>query len=166
MRPRRSLSTLAVVAMLTLPAAAFGQTASPAPSGAQAPSAGATKSAAPQQRGARRLEQRIKALHTELQITPAQQQVWDQFAQVMRENASAMHQAFQQRGAKFDTMTAADNMQSYAQLAQLHAANMQKLTAAFQTLYTAMSPEQKQNADAVFRGRLARATGRKAGAHR
>jgi hypothetical protein len=163
------------MAMLTLPAAAFAQAtppassgdqAPPAPSGAaaQAPSAGTTTSAAPRQRGPRGVERRINSLHSQLQITPAQQQVWDQFAQVMRENASGMHQAFQQRAAQFDTMTAADNMQSYAQLAQLHAADMQKLSAAFQTVYNAMSLEQKQNADEVFRGRLPARTHRKAAA--
>jgi periplasmic protein CpxP/Spy len=163
MRPRPSLSTLAVMAVLTLPAA-FAQSASAATSGAQAPSSDATKSAAPRQRGPRGVEQRIDQLHSQLQITAAQQQVWDQFAQVMRANADAMHQAFQQRAAQFATMTAVEDMQSYAQLAQLHAEHMQKLSAAFQTLYNAMSPEQKQNADVVFRGRLARGTHRKAAA--
>jgi periplasmic protein CpxP/Spy len=166
MCPRRILSTLAVMAMLTLPSAAFAQTTPPAPSGAQAPSAGPATSAAPRQRGPRGVEQRINSLHSQLQITPAQQQVWDQFAQVMRENASAMHQALQQRADQFDTMTAADNMESYAKLSQLHAADMQKLSAAFQTVYNAMSSEQKQTADRVFRGRLAHAPRRKAGANR
>lgn len=163
MRRRPSLSTLAVMAMLTLPAA-FAQAAAPATSGAQAPSAGATTPAAPRQRGPRGLEQRIDALHSQLQITPAEQPAWDQFAQVMRDNAKAMRQAFRQRGTQFAAMTAAEDMQSYAQLAQLHAANMQKLSAAFQTLYNAMSPEQKQNADQVFRGRLSARRHRKAAA--
>jgi hypothetical protein len=52
-------------------------------------------------------------------------------------------------------------MQSYAQLSQQHAEDMQKLSAAFQTLYDSMSPDQKQNADAVFRGRATRAAHRR-----
>ncbi len=41
-------------------------------------------------------------------------------------------------------------MQSYAQLAQVHAANTQKLATAFQTLYATFPDAQKQTADAVF----------------
>jgi protein CpxP len=34
-----------------------------------------------------RVERRIKELHTQLRITPAEEPQWNQFAQVMRENA-------------------------------------------------------------------------------
>ena len=50
-------------------------------------------------------------------------------------------------------MNAAENMQSYAQIAELHAQDTQKLAAAFQTLYGSMSDAQKKNADTVFRAR-------------
>lgn len=53
----------------------------------------------------------------------------------MRDNAAQMQQGFTARAANVATMTAPENMQSYSQLAQLHAANMQKLANAFQTLY-------------------------------
>ena len=39
------------------------------------------------------MEARIAQLHKELSITPAQQGQWDQFAQVMRDNAQAFGQA-------------------------------------------------------------------------
>jgi phage/plasmid primase-like uncharacterized protein len=42
-------------------------------------------------------------------------------------------------------------MQSYAQLAQVHATNMQKLASAFQSLYSSFPDQQKLVADAVFR---------------
>ena len=48
-------------------------------------------------------------------------------------------------------MGAEENMQSYAQLAQVHATNMQNLASAFQTLYVSFTAQQKQRADGVFR---------------
>ena len=103
-----------------------------------------------------RLEQHNKQLHDQLGITAAQQPQWDQFVAVTRSNAADMHRAFSDRGDKMATMTAADNMESYAALAQLHAANMQKTATAFQTLYAALSPQQKEAADRLFRARMER----------
>ena len=100
-----------------------------------------------------RVEQHITQMHAQLHITPAQQAQWDQFAQVMRDNAKGMDQILEQRGASLASMTAPENMQSYAQIAQQHAQDMQKLSAAFQTLYSGLSDEQKKNADEVFRAR-------------
>ncbi len=100
-----------------------------------------------------RVEQHINQLHTQLRITPAQQSQWDQFAQVMRDNAKDMDEALDKRGSEFGTMNAAANLQSYAQLAQQHAQDTQKLATAFGALYGSMSDDQKKNADAVFRAR-------------
>jgi protein CpxP len=151
----------AVAASLVLPAVAltsgaFAQSQSSTPT--EAPAGAPTtvhkpmaqaKSASPTER----VEQHISQLHSELHITPAQQTEWDQFAQVMRDNAKAMDQLLQQRAAGFASMNAVDNMQSYAQIAQQHAQDTQKLATAFQTLYSDMSDSQKKNADAVFRAR-------------
>ena len=63
------------------------------------------------------VENHIKRLHAQLQITPAEQPQWDQFAQVMRENARDMDQAFLQRAQQYPTMNAMQNMQSYEQMA-------------------------------------------------
>jgi hypothetical protein len=109
-------------------------------------------------------EQRIAALHKSLHITAAQQPQWDQFAQVMRDNAKDLDQAYQQRATTFDKMNAVDNMQSYAQIEQTRAQDMQKLVPAFQTLYNALSDEQKQEADALFRNQAAKAQARHAAA--
>ena len=103
-----------------------------------------------------RVEQRIRDLHTELHITPAIESQWNQFAQVMRDNATDMSQSFDQRGARLTSMNASENMQSYAMLASQHAQDMQKLATAFQTLYASMSDDQKKAADIVFRPRADR----------
>ena len=104
---------------------------------------------------AAKVEQHNKQLHDQLQITPQQQPQWDRFAAVTSSNAADIGQAFNERGAKLDTMNASENMQSFAHVAQVHAANMQKASDAFQALYATFSDEQKQAADAVFRNKLA-----------
>ena len=98
-----------------------------------------------------RVEHRIKQLHAQLRITPAEEAQWDQFAEVMRENARDMDQAFMQRAQRFEAMNAVQNMQSYEQLAEAHAQHLQKLVPAFEKLYDAMPDQQKQLADQVFR---------------
>lgn len=179
MRFKWSVRT-AMLATVLVPGLAFAQSTPPATS---APPAGATPSAgAPPAAAAppvaapaaspvaprtgrrprtndtaARVEQRIQQLHSELGITPAEEAQWNQFAQVMRDNASAMDQKLNERGTQLATMNAAQDMQSYADLSAQHAQDMQKLASAFQTLYNSFSDQQKQTADEVFRGRAARA---------
>jgi periplasmic protein CpxP/Spy len=100
---------------------------------------------------AERVEHRITELHAQLRITPAERQQWDQFVEVMRENARDMDQAFIQRAQQFPSMNALQNMQSYEQLAEAHARHLQKLVPAFENLYNAMPDQQKRLADQVFR---------------
>ena len=97
------------------------------------------------------VEAHITLLHQELQITPAEETQWGAFAQVMRNNAAQMDAAFSQRGQAIETMTAVQDMQSYAQIAQVQSDNMQKLSAAFQTLYASFPAPQQKIADSVFR---------------
>jgi hypothetical protein len=102
-------------------------------------------------------DQRIADLHTRLHITTQQEGPWDQFAQVMRDNAKALDAAYQQRAAKFAGMNAVENMQSYADIEQTRAQGVQKLVQPFQTLYAALSPQQKEQADTLFRNFAAKA---------
>lgn len=97
------------------------------------------------------VEQRIADLHTRLEITSAQQGQWEQFAQVMRDNAQSIDQAFQQRVKALPGMTAVENMQSYADISTEHAKEAQKLVPAFQAVYETFSDAQKRRADDVFR---------------
>ena len=103
------------------------------------------------------VEKRINDLHRQLHITSAESTQWDQFAQVMRDNAKEIDQAYADRAQKLDSMSAVENMQSYAQIEQLRAQQVQKLVPAFQTLYASLSDQQKQTADALFRNQAARA---------
>lgn len=97
------------------------------------------------------IDKRIADLHTKLQITRGQEVQWAEFAQVMRDNARGTDQTFQQRVQGMSTMSAVDNMKSYAQVVMTHAQDVQKLVPAFQSLYTSMSESQKRIADQVFR---------------
>jgi protein CpxP len=97
------------------------------------------------------VDRRITELHSRLHITAEQKPQWDQFTQVMRDNAKQMDEAYQQRAQKMGTMSAVDNMQSFAQIEQEHAEDMQKLVPAFQTLYASLSDQQKKTADQMFR---------------
>jgi len=97
------------------------------------------------------VEQRIAALQTKLAITPDQQAAWSAFAQVMRDNAQNTDTLFQQRAQGAATMSAVDNMKSYAAIARTYADNTQHLAEAFATLYAKLSQPQQQTADTLFR---------------
>jgi hypothetical protein len=98
-----------------------------------------------------RVEARIRELHTQLQITPAQENLWNNVAQVMRDNARTMDALTQARAAKAQTMTAIDDLKTYTDLVEAHAEGLKKFTPAFEALYDSMSDAQKQQTDAVFR---------------
>jgi len=156
------LATVAVTALLSLPAAALAQSsqspaartgAPPPPAAAASPTAGHPVAGKNAQE---RVEQRIKELHSQLQITPAEQPQWNQFAEVMRDNARDMDQAFMQRAQQFSKMSAVENMRSYEQIAEEHTQRLQKLIPAFENLYNAMPDQQKQLADQVFRSNAER----------
>ena len=103
-------------------------------------------------RGAQaRVEKRISDLYKQLQITDAQKPQWEQFAQVMRDNAVSMETLYQDRASRLESMSAVENMQSYEKIAEQHAADMQKLLPAFEALYNSLSDRQKTAADRTFR---------------
>jgi periplasmic protein CpxP/Spy len=146
MRSLRS-AALGMALLVSASALALAQTAGtpalPTPSAKTAnPAAGAALA---------RVEARIKQLHAQLQITPAEEPQWGQFAETMRTNAREMDEAATQRTEKFSSMSAVQGMQSYEQLAEAHVQHLQKLIPAFEALYNAMPAPQQQLADQVFR---------------
>jgi periplasmic protein CpxP/Spy len=149
----------AALPLLTSPVAVYAQTTPSASSPTAAPST-ATPSATAASTGAtpaltksmaKNVEQHIKELHDQLGITAAQEPQWAEYAQVVRDNAARMEPLFAARRKDVATMTAVDNMRSYAVLAQAHADNMAKLATAFQSLYDNFPDQQKKLADSVFR---------------
>jgi protein CpxP len=143
------LTPLALAALLSAPVAAFAQSqvSAPAPS-STAPTQASTAAG---QSAQERVEQRIRQLHAELKITPAEEPQWNRFAATMRANAADMDRAFSERARQFGSMTAVQNMQSYVRLAEDHARRLQKLAPVFADLYNSMPQSQQRVADEVFR---------------
>jgi len=134
--PKTGLATAMLAAALLLPVAAFAATGdSTAADGSRQ----------------QKVEQRIADMHATLHITQAQEAQWDAFAQVMLDNAQAMDGLLTRGAGDLATQTAPQILQNYAVITQQHAQNVQKLSAAFNALYTDLTPEQKKAADEMFR---------------
>lgn len=168
--PLSGAASIAVAALLYVPAAmaqpqsaAVQGTTPPPPAAAASPMAGHPAAG---KNAEERVEARIKELHAQLRITPAEEAQWNEFARVMRENARDMDEAFMQRAQQFPTMNAVQSMQSYEQISERHAQLVQKLIPAFQKLYDAMPDQQKQLTDQVFRANSEKHMQRNAQSHR
>ena len=97
------------------------------------------------------VEARIKDLHARLKITPAQEDLWNNATQVMRENAKTMDALRRARSEKAQTMTAVEDFKSYGEISEAHADGIKKFVLVFSALYDSMSDAQKKNADTIFR---------------
>lgn len=146
-RTLRSAATPALLALALMAGPALAQSSASAPM--STPAAAGKRTPALQHEAA--VEQRIKQLHDQMQITAQQAPQWDAFAQAMRDNGKRAGEAYQEHAQKLSTMNADEAMKSYASLAQMHADHMQKLSAAFSPLYATLSNTQKATADRLFR---------------
>ena len=99
-----------------------------------------------------RVEARITMLHAKLAITPAQEDLWKNVTQVMRDNAQTMEALTKARADKAKTMTAVEDLTSYSEITTAHAEGLKKFIPVFETLYASMSDTQKAQADSLFRG--------------
>jgi periplasmic protein CpxP/Spy len=98
------------------------------------------------------IEQRITALHAALKITPAQEADWQAVAKTMRDNAATLQKLAADKAAESQKgVTAVEELQAYARIAQAHVDGLNSMIASFQTLYTSMPDQQKKLADEVFR---------------
>jgi hypothetical protein len=98
-----------------------------------------------------RAELRIKEMHNKLKITTDQEEQWAKVAQAMLDDAKNMDALTQARIDRAKDITAIDDLNSYAQIAQAHADGIKNLTPLFTTLYAGMSDAQKKEADTLFR---------------
>lgn len=146
----RAVAVAALLSSFAVALPALAQT-SPAPA-TSAPSTSATAAATPAASEAKHsaaVEAHIASLKKKLMITSAQESTWGTFAAVMRDNGEAIEAAVQEREAS-KNLDAIHDLQSYANVAQVHADGAKKLAAAFQPVYDSLSPEQKKNADTMF----------------
>jgi len=96
----------------------------------------------------------IDQLHETLKITAEQEPLWRVVTNVMRENGETIGKLAQERAEHAQTATALDNLKSYAEISEAHAAGTRRMIPVFEGLYDSMLPEQKMAADVEFRGHL------------
>lgn len=99
---------------------------------------------------AARIESHITTLHTSLKITPAQEPLWQNFTGVMRQTVVQMDAVIAKRQDAHGAMNAVQALQSYGEVEDTNARNVQLLLPPFETLYDSFTPEQKKTADNAF----------------
>jgi len=97
------------------------------------------------------IEAQLGDLHAKLKITAAQEPTWRTFAESMRGNARRLDESSQSRVLLLPTMSATENMRSYARISMQQAQHAQGLIPAFDALYRDMSVSQRATADQIFR---------------
>jgi hypothetical protein len=95
-------------------------------------------------------EARIKELQTELKITAAQEALWNNFTQVMRDNAKEMDALTKDKTESSKTMNAVEHMKFHSQITETRLNQQKKLIPPFEALYASMSDEQKKTTDTIF----------------
>jgi hypothetical protein len=121
---------------------AYAQTPAPATPAPHTAKAASTRSEV--------VEARIAELHQALQITPAEESQWAEVAQAMRDEAKQMDALIEERQSQQDMMSAVDDLNDYARIAQAHADGVKQMVAVFAPLYNSMPDAQKKIADQVF----------------
>ena len=96
-------------------------------------------------------EAQLKQLQGSLNITAAQEELWNNLTQVMRENAKDMDAINKDRAENTKAMNAVEHMKFHSQITQTHLDQMNKLIPPFEALYASMSDEQKNITDTTFR---------------
>jgi len=161
--PATGATTTTPGSVSTPPAGTMAPQTSPQPGGApgaaMAPQAtqgnapAATAQGAPRRTMSEMVDQRIADMRSQLHITHAQEPQWARFAAVMRSNARALDRAYRRRGERLDSMSALENIESYARIERRRAMDVQRLVPAFHALYASLTPEQRHAADELFRER-------------
>ena len=85
------------------------------------------------------VDQRIRALQSQLGITDAQMPLWTAFAQAIATMRRAQMRCLPNARTASHRMSAVDNMHSYAQIARAYADNTERLATAFYSLYASLT---------------------------
>ena len=96
-------------------------------------------------------EAQIKQLHDELKITEAQEVLWNNLTQVMRQNAKEMDALTKDRAETIKTMNDVEHMKFHSQVTEAQLNQQKKFIPPFEALYASMSDEQKKSTDTIFR---------------
>jgi hypothetical protein len=96
-------------------------------------------------------EARIKQLQGALNITEAQEELWNNLTKVMRENAKDMDALTKENAENTKTMNAVEHMKLHSKITEAHLDQLKKFIPPFEALYGSMSDEQKKSTDKIFR---------------
>ena len=96
-------------------------------------------------------EAQIKQLQSALTITEAQEPLWNNLTQVMRENAKDMDAITKDMPEKAKTMNSVEHLKLHSQITEAHLAQLKKLIPPFEAFYNSQSDEQKKVTDTLFR---------------
>jgi hypothetical protein len=96
-------------------------------------------------------EAQIKQLQGTLNITEAQQGLWNNLTSVMRENAKDMDALTKDMAENAKPMNAVEHMKLHSQITEAHLAQLKKLIPPFEAFYNSMSDQQKNITDMIFR---------------
>lgn len=149
--PRRAMTFTALISSIAIGSLSGRASAdnAPAHTGSAAPAAQTAPAAQSPPGGG--VDSLIAHLHEKFMITPAQEGSWRKLADVMRENAQTMSVLAKKRFDGAKTMTALDDLKSYAEISEAHAEGTKKMIPAFQAVYESMSDTQKKEADTEFK---------------
>ena len=99
-------------------------------------------------------EAQIKQLQGALNITEAQQELWDNLTQVMRENAKDMDALTdtlaKERAESTKSMNAVEHIKLHSRITTAHSEQLEKFIPPFEAFYDSMSDEQKKTTDTIF----------------
>lgn len=98
------------------------------------------------------IEGRIAFLKAELKITPEQEKVWKAYADALREAAKSMQGMHDQMMSGGMPATLPERLERQEEMMTARLDALEKTKAAAVPLYNALSPEQKQAADALMMG--------------
>jgi protein CpxP len=91
------------------------------------------------------LEVRIEALHEKLKITLTQEELWNNMAEVMRQNVQTMTTLLARiKSRASNAGTPVDDIKFYGQITEAHANSIKKFIPAFEALYNGLSDDQKR----------------------
>jgi hypothetical protein len=100
-------------------------------------------------------EAQIKQLQSGLKITEAQEELWNNLTQVMRENAKDMDALTdtldKERAEGTKTMNAVEHMKLHSQITEARSDQLKKLIPPLEEFYSSLSDGQKKTIDTIFR---------------
>jgi hypothetical protein len=96
-------------------------------------------------------EAQIKQLQGTLNITEAQQELWNKLTVVMRENAKDMDAFSKERAENTKPLNAVEHMKLHGEITQAHLDQLKKLIPPFEAFYSSMTDQQKNITDIIFR---------------